>query len=38
MQRGWVGASTLCLGKTLGQDGLAALLLLVPGGRLPKVV
>src|SRR4051794_39017549 len=33
MQRGWVGASTLCLGKTPGQDGLAALLLLVPCGR-----
>jgi hypothetical protein len=31
-QRGWVGASTLCLGKTPGQDGLAALLLLVRGG------
>ena len=28
----WVGASTLCLGKTPGQDGLAALLLLVRGG------
>jgi hypothetical protein len=24
-QRGWVGASTPCLGKTPGQDGLAAL-------------
>ena len=31
-QRGWVGASTLCLGKTPGQDGLAALLLVVGGG------
>ena len=31
-QRGWVGSSTLCLGKTPGQDGLAALLLLVRGG------
>jgi hypothetical protein len=31
-RRGWVGASTLCLAKTPGEDGLAALLLLVRGG------
>ena len=34
-QRGRVGAFTLCLGKTPGQDGLAVLLLLIPCERQP---